>query len=127
MYSAVLSRVLLSLNDLKAFTVTVHRHTNDHSRFTHIIRIAFIFSQSNLNDSINWEAISGIHFMGSQTAQLGAHYEKGMCVLMSTSSYPRHTHCHALLPFPPRLASPKQAGVDKRLCRQGRFLCSIRQ
>lgn len=45
--------------------------------FTHM---AFIFSLSNLNDSINWEAISNIHFMASLTAQPGARYGKGMCV-----------------------------------------------
>ncbi|MEQ2164072.1 hypothetical protein GOODEAATRI_002792 [Goodea atripinnis] len=54
-------------------------------RITHIIHIAFISLQSSLNDSINGEAISSIHFMASQTAQPGAHYGKGMCVLMSTS------------------------------------------
>lgn len=75
-------------------------YTNDHtcSRLTHIIHIAFIFLQSNLNDSINWEAISGIHFMASQTAQLGAHYGKGMRVLMSISCHPTLslTHTHSL-------------------------------
>lgn len=107
-----------------------YTYTNNHTftQFTHIIHIAFISLQSNLNDSINWEAISGIHFMASQTAQPGAHYGKGMCVLMSISCHPPHTHTHTLTQsFPPRPASLEQAGVDKRVSKQGHFLCPIRQ
>lgn len=63
------------------------------AQFMHNTDIAFIFLQSSLNDSINCEAISSIHFMASRTAQLGAHYGKGKSVLMSIFS---HSHTHIL-------------------------------
>lgn len=69
--------------------------------------------------SINWKTISGIHFMGSQTAQPGAHYRKGhVCPNVRTN-----THIHLLTHSQP--ARSKQE--DKRLSKQGHFLCSIRQ
>lgn len=99
-FSVVLGLSTEALNNQK-YTKRLqwqYTYTNNHTsiRFTHIVHIAFIFLQSNLNDSINWEAISGVHFMASQTAQPGAYYGKGMCVLMSISCHPPHTHTHTL-------------------------------
>lgn len=108
----------------KAVTVTIYTNNLTSARFTHV---AFISLQFNLNDSINREAISGIHFMAGQTVQPGAHYGKGMCVLMSTSCHPAHTHSYNHSIFSPRPASLQRAGVHKQLSKQGRFLCSIRQ
>lgn len=63
----------------------------------------------------------------AQTAQLGAHYGKGMCVLMSISCHPPHTHTntHTLihsLNLSPKASQPEASRSGQTTKQTGPFL-----